>query len=74
MKLPNYILQRFDYYKWEQREPGLWVKEGVSLRINQSTTDKNKFIIEWQKMSDRWSNLVSSDVLDNIIRTTRKPN
>lgn len=74
MKLPNYLLQRLDYFKWEQREPGLWVREGVSLRINQSNTAKDKFIIEWRKMSDQWTNLVSVDVLDDIIRTTRKPN
>jgi hypothetical protein len=73
MKLPNYLTQRLDYYGWVASPEHGWVRDGVQLIIEPSRTDKSNFLVQYKKMSDTVSKLISVDELDRVIRTATKP-
>lgn len=75
LKLPNYIVQHLNRYEWELQPDGTYVKDGVKIYIHPAIN--HEFAVQLTKMSvpnsKIWNNLVSSDDLHEVIRTTRPP-
>jgi hypothetical protein len=72
LKLPSSVTLLLDHHKW-QYNPDLdgYVKDGTVIYITY-TLAKN-FIVQVTKMSKVWSSIVTSDELNQIIRTTKPP-
>ncbi len=73
MKLPNYLTQRLDYYGWVFDPEYGWVRDGVQLLIEPARKSNEHFVIQYKKMSDTVSKLISMDELDRVIRYATKP-
>ena len=52
-KLPSYVLDAFVASRWKRddaKRDGVWVRDGVMLRVAQASTNASMFSVEWSRL------------------------
>jgi hypothetical protein len=52
-KLPSYVVDAFVASGWKPvdvKGDGVWVRDGVSLRVAQASTNASMFSVEWSRL------------------------
>lgn len=70
MKLPASARLLLDHHKWEfDPATNAYIKDGVALHLRY--TNNQSFVVQLSKMSAVWSSIITSEELDQVIRTAK---
>lgn len=65
--VPSFVVDELVHHGWNEVD-GLWVRDGVGLRVAQGSVNASMFSVEWSRLGSVKVRFVDSVTLSKVIR------